>query len=100
MLDSFLWVMNMLFKKKEEFTLYTDDLTIKRNALVFKNKAYEFDDNGYLTIIIKPGTYTFYSCNQELIYNFNNSNRLYYVYREDNDCHFNILVKDIEKNSL
>ena len=55
----------MLFKKKEEFTLYTDDLTIKRNALVFKNKAYEFDDNGYLTIIIKPGTYTFYSCNQE-----------------------------------
>ncbi|MBQ7641266.1 MAG: hypothetical protein IJS83_02255 [Acholeplasmatales bacterium] len=90
----------MLFKKKEEFTLYTDDLTIKRNALVFKNKAYEFDDNGYLTIIIKPGTYTFYSCNQELIYNFNNSNRLYYVYREDNDCHFNILVKDIEKNSL
>lgn len=90
----------MLFKKKEEFTLYTDDLTIKRNALVFKNKAYEFDDNGYLIIIIKPGTYTFYSCNQELIYNFNNSNRLYYVYREDNDCHFNILVKDIEKNSL
>lgn len=87
----------MFFKKKEEFTLYTDDLTIKRNALVFKNKTYEFDDNGYLAIIIKPGTYTFYSCNQELIYNFNNSNRLYYVYREDNDCHFNILVKDIEK---
>ncbi len=87
----------MLFGKKVEFLIYTDDLTIKRNKLVFKNKEYEFDDKGYLTINIKPGTYTFYSCNQELIYNFSNPDRLYYVYREDNDCHFNILVKDINK---
>ena len=87
----------MLFKKKEEFIIYTDDATIRRNRLIFKNQEYYFDDNGYIKIMIKPGTYTFYSCNQELIYNFNNKDRIYYVYREDNDCHFNILVKDIEK---
>ena len=87
----------MIFGKKEEFIIYTDDDTIKRNRLIFKNKIYNFDDDGYIKINIKPGTYTFYSCNQELIYNFSNPNRIYYVYREDNDCHFNILVKDIEK---
>jgi hypothetical protein len=87
----------MFFKKKEEFLLYTNDLTIKRNSLYFKNKEYSFNDEGYLKIMIKPGTYKFYSCNQELIYSFINSDRLYFIYREDNDCHFNILVKDVEK---
>ena len=90
----------MLFSKKQKFTLFTDDLTIKRNKLTIKKKDYDFNDNGYLDVELKPGTYTFYSCNQELIYNFNNPDRLYYVYREDNDCHFNILVKDIDKKSL
>ena len=90
----------MIFKKKQKFTIFTDDLTIKRNKLNIKNKDYEFDDKGYLNVELKPGVYTFYSCNQELIYNFNNPDRLYYVYREDNDCHFNILVKDIDKKSL
>ena len=89
-------VFDMFFKKKLEYLIYTDDLTIKRNRLIIKNNAYEFDDNGYIKVFLKPGTYTFYSCNQELIYNFSDNNRLYYVYREDNDCHFNILVKDIE----
>jgi hypothetical protein len=87
----------MFFKKKEEFIIYTDDLTIKRNLLIFKGHEYRFDDLGYIHILIKPGTYTFYSCGQELIYNFSDNNRIYYVFREDNDCHFNILVKDIVK---
>lgn len=87
----------MFFSKKKEFTLYTDDQTIKRNPLIFNKNNYYFDDNGYVKILLKEGTHTFYSCNKELIYNFRDIERIYYVYREDNDCHFNILVKDIEK---
>lgn len=90
----------MFFSKKIEFTFYTDDLTIKRNPLKFKNDNYYFDDDGYLKINLKPNTYIFYSCNKELIYNISNPDRIYYIYREDNDCHFNILVKDIEKGVI
>lgn len=87
----------MFFNKKKEFIIYTDDQTIKRNPLIFGNNKYYFDDNGYLNILLKSETHIFYSCNKELIYNFSDTERIYYVYREDNDCHFNILVKDIDK---
>jgi len=87
----------MFFNKKLEFTIYTDDATIKRNPLYLKNKPYYFDDNGIIKINLNKKTYTFTSCKQEIIYNFSDNTRVYYIYREDNDCHFNILIKDIDK---
>lgn len=81
--------------KKESFKLYTNDLTIKRAILTINKKEYRFNDLGYIEIELKPKTYIMNILNQELIYYISNPNRIYFIYREDNDCHFNILIKDV-----
>lgn len=85
---------------KKEFTIYTNDLTIQRHGLLSKWHHYEFDSEGFIKLKLKPATYYFKCMNQDVIYNFNNAERIYFIYREDNDCHFNVLIKDISKDEL
>ena len=85
---------------KKEFTIYTNDLTIQRHGLSGKWKHYAFDQDGFIKLKLKPATYYFKCMNQDVIYNFNNEMRIYFVYREDNDCHFNVLIKDISNEEL
>ena len=85
---------------KKEYTIFTNDLTIQRHGLSSKWSLIHFDSDGFIKIKLKPGTHYFKCMNQDVIYNFNNEERIYFVYREDNDCHFNVLIKDISKDEL
>lgn len=85
---------------KKEFLVYTDDLTIQAYGLNYKGKVYKFNSDGTLKIELRPKTYTFICYHQQVIYNFNDENRIYYIYREDNDCHFVVLIKDISKEEF
>ena len=85
---------------KKEFTIYTNDLTIQRYGLTSRWTRHIFDEDGFIKLKLRPGTYYFKCMNQDVIYNFNDENKIYFVYREDNDCHFVVLIKDITKEEL
>jgi len=86
----------MIFKsKKNKFLIYTNELPVKNNPLYIKNKEYIFNNDGTLVLELKPNTYTITTMQKELVYSFTDSNQVYFIYKEDNDCHYNLLIKDI-----
>ena len=85
---------------KKEFTIYTNEPLIRMHGLQTKFRLYQFDSEGILKIKLSPKTYYFKCMNQDVIYSFIDDERIYYVYREDNDCHFNVLIKDISKEEF
>ncbi len=89
--------MNILNNMKKEFIIYTDDITINSHGLGYKGKTYKFNNDGTLLLNLRPKTHKFICVMQEIVYDFIDENRIYYIYREDNDCHFVVLIKDISK---
>ena len=85
-----------MFFKKYKFKIYTNDNTIKRSILYINKHEYYFNEDGFIEIELKPKTYEFKICNQTLVFDFLNPDSKILIYREDNDCHFNVLVKYLD----
>ena len=89
-----------MFFHKILVKIYTDCDTLKRAPLTICNKKYFFDTKGYLELYLRPKSYDFKILNFNLTYSFVSSDRVYYIFREDNDCHFNVIIKDISINEF
>ena len=82
--------------KKLLFNIYTNDPTIKRSILYINKQELTFNNDGIIQVFLRPKNYEFSICNQTFTFPFINPYKKIILYREDNDCHFNIIGKEEE----
>lgn len=87
----------MFFRKKNKFIIYTNEKPVIGNPIEIKGNIYHFSLDGVLEVELKSGVYTLTTMGRELTYSFIDPNHIYFISKEDNDCHYNLILKDISK---